>query len=195
VTVAEPGTAVGHYLLDKNASRFTVRAVASGILSAMGHNPAIAIRDFSGDANLDLTAAGQSSLRIQIHAESLEVLGEISNKDRREMESKMKQKVLESSHYPEIVFESRQTSAEQLGEGRYKLAINGSLSLRGMTRTLPVTAQVTLNGDMLRAYGDFSILQSEYGIAPVSVAGGALKLKDELKFTFDIVARKQEPGS
>ena len=27
---------------------------------------------------------------------------------------------------------------------------------------------------------------------PKSVAGGTLKLKDELKFTFDIVARRQE---
>jgi len=40
--------------------------------------------------------------------------------------------------------------------------------------------------------GDFSILQSDYNIALVSVAGGALKLKDELKFAFDIVARKQD---
>ncbi len=47
-------------------------------------------------------------------------------------------------------------------------------------------------GDMLRASGEFSLLQSDYGIPLVSVAGGALKVKDELKFTFDIVARKQE---
>ena len=44
----------------------------------------------------------------------------------------------------------------------------------------------------VRASGEFSLLQSNYGIPPVSVAGGALKLKDELKFAFDIVARKQE---
>ena len=70
--------------------------------------------------------------------------------------------------------------------------LNGNLSLHGVTRMLPVPAQVTLIGDMLRASGEFSILQSNYGIRPVSVAGGTLKLKDELKFTFDIVARKQE---
>ena len=44
----------------------------------------------------------------------------------------------------------------------------------------------------MRASGEFSILQSAFGIAPVSVAGGALKLKDELKLSFDMVARKQE---
>jgi polyisoprenoid-binding protein YceI len=189
---ATTGTAVGHYLLDNSASRFTVRAFASGMLSVMGHNPAIAIRDFTGEASLDPAAPGKASLRIQIRADSMEVTDEIAGKDRREIESTMKQKVLETSKYPEIVFESTRTSADPVGEGRYKLTINGNLSLHGVTRMLPVTAQVTLNGDMLRAYGDFSIQQSNYGIAPVSVAGGALKLKDELKFTFDIVARKQE---
>jgi hypothetical protein len=44
-------------------------------------------------------------------------------------------------------------------------------------------------GDMLRASGEFSIFQSEFGIPPVKVAGGALKLKDELKCAFDIVAQ------
>ena len=44
---------------------------------------------------------------------------------------------------------------------------------------------------MLRASGEFTVRQTDYGIKPVSVAGGALKVKDELKFSFDIVARKQ----
>jgi hypothetical protein len=70
--------------------------------------------------------------------------------------------------------------------------MNGTLSLHGATRSVPVTTQITLMGETLRASGEFSILQSDYGIPLVSVAGGSLKLKDELKFTFDIVARKQE---
>ena len=32
--------------------------------------------------------------------------------------------------------------------------------------------------------------QSDYEIKPVSAAGGTVKLKDELKLSFDIVARK-----
>jgi hypothetical protein len=45
---------------------------------------------------------------------------------------------------------------------------------------------------MLRASGDFALDQTDYNIKLVSVAGGALKLKDELKFSFEILARKQE---
>jgi polyisoprenoid-binding protein YceI len=184
---------VGHYLLDRSASRLTVRAFASGMLSALGHSPTFAIRDFAGDAGFDPAVPASTSLRVKIGADSLEVTDEIKSKDRKEIESTMNQTVLESSKYPVIVYESTGTSAmAALGEGRYKITLNGNLSLRGVTRGLPLTAQATIAGDMLRAYGEFSILQSDYGIPPVRVAGGALKLKDELKFAFDIVARKQE---
>ena len=50
--------------------------------------------------------------------------------------------------------------------------------------------RVGVDGDNLRANGNFSILQSDYGIRLVSVAGGALKVKDELKISFDVNAKK-----
>lgn len=183
---------MGRYLLDKGASKFTVRAFASGMLSMMGHSPTIAIRDFTGDASFERDAPERGSLRVEIRANSLEVTDDISSKDRREMESAMNEKVLESAKYPTITFEAKAVSATRLSEGRFLTILDGTLSLRGSRGRLPVTAQVAMMGDMLRASGEFSILQSDYGIPLVSVAGGALKLKDELKFAFDIVARKQE---
>lgn len=175
------------YLLDDRASTFTVRAFATGMLSILGHSPTIAIRKFTGEADYDPASPAQASLRMRICADSLEVMDEISAKDRREMESAMNQSVLESSKYPEIVYESTGASANQ-----NRITVNGNLTLHGATERLPVTAQVIVLGDMVRASGEFSILQSDFGIAPVSVAGGTLKLKDELKFAFDIVARKQD---
>ena len=192
MTASRPAPDMAHYVIDARTSRFTVRAFAGGMLSALGHNPTIAIRNFSGEVNFDPAAPERASIRIEIVADSLEVTDEIKSKDRREMESTMHEEVLESGKYPTIVFAGTATSAEEIGEGRFRVSMQGSLSLRGVTGTLPLTAQVALNGDMLRGYGEFSILQSDYGIPLVSVAGGALKLKDELKFTFDIVARKQE---
>jgi len=70
--------------------------------------------------------------------------------------------------------------------------LNGTLTLRGVARMQPIVARVALQGSMLRASGDFLLSQSNYGIKPVSVAGGALKLKDELKLQFEMVARRQE---
>jgi hypothetical protein len=47
----------------------------------------------------------------------------------------------------------------------------------------------------MRISGDFSLRQSDYRIKPVSFAAGALRLKDELKFNFELVARSQEGGT
>ncbi|MGD1093941.1 MAG: YceI family protein [Bryobacteraceae bacterium] len=188
----QPNIGVTRYLVDKSASTFLARAFASGMLSALGHSPTIAIRDFTSEASLDPDSLESVSLRIEIRADSLEVMDDISAKDRREMESTMNEKVLESAKYPTILFQSDRASATKLGGGRFKAVVDGTLSLRGTAGKIAVPTQVTLIGDMLRASGEFSILQSSYGIPLVSVAGGALKLKDEVKFTFDIVARMQE---
>jgi polyisoprenoid-binding protein YceI len=179
-----------HYTIDPGMSRFTVRAFASGVFSAFGHNPTIAIRDFSGAADFDPATVENAALRLKINAGSLAVTNDISDKDRREIEQTMNQQVLETARYPEIVFESSNVSANRAGDGQYFINLVGNLSLHGVTNSQPVSAQVTVNGNMLRAHGEFSLRQTAYGIKLVSVAGGTLKLKDDLKFAFDIVARK-----
>jgi len=54
-----------------------------------------------------------------------------------------------------------------------------------------VTARIAVFGTMLRASGDFTLKQTDYQIKLISVAGGAIKLKDELKVSFEMVAREQ----
>jgi len=46
-------------------------------------------------------------------------------------------------------------------------------------------------GNAIRASGEFGLRQTDFGIQLYSFAAGALQLKDELKFSFDLVARKQ----
>ena len=76
---------------------------------------------------------------MQIRADSLEVTDDIKSKDRKEMESMMKQQVLQSAQYPDITFEATVASANQLSEGRFQVSLNGTLSLRGATGRVPVT--------------------------------------------------------
>lgn len=191
-TVGMPPTTMVRYALDAQPSTFTVRAFATGMLSAFGHNPTIAISEFQGDVLVNSTILAESSLHMVIQAASLTVANDISDKDRREIERRMHDEVLEADTYPEIVFEcSRVSSVQKLGEGLYMVALDGELSLHGVTRTQRVSTRVTLDGYTLRAAGEFSLRQSDYEIKPVSAAGGTVKLKDDLKLSFDITARKQ----
>jgi polyisoprenoid-binding protein YceI len=187
--------AVAVYAIDPGVSRFTVRAFANGMFSAFGHNPTLAIRDFEGEATFSPDALDEARLVIRIKAASLTVTDRISDQDRRELELTLNQDVLETSRYPEISFESTKVSASEAGGGQFFVNVVGALTLHGVSNTQAVSAQIALTGDMLRAHGEFSVLQSAYGIQPVSVAGGALKVKDELKCSFDIVARKKVDNS
>lgn len=180
------------YVLDPRVSRFTVRVFATGMLSAFGHSPTIALRDFAGEAYVDPEHPDNGSLHVTLKAASLRVTDDVSDKDRREIEREMQENVLESANYPEIVYDCHQVSVDNPGEGKQSVRLLGKLTLHGVTRSQPIQARLAVSGDMLHAFGEFTIRQSDYNIKPVSAIGGGLKVKDEVKFSFDIVARKQE---
>jgi polyisoprenoid-binding protein YceI len=187
-----PQDTVAPYDLDVAASKFTLQAFAGGLLSAFGHNPVIAIPDFSGEVRLGPEGIETATLQMTIQTASLKVISDMPEKDRTEIERIMHQQVLESDGYPEIIYQCSRVSASRTGEGQYWVALNGELTMHGVTRSQTVSARVTTNGDNLRATGSFSILQSDYEIKQVSFAGGTLKVKDELKCSFEIAARKHE---
>jgi polyisoprenoid-binding protein YceI len=181
-----------HYVVDARASRLTVQVFASGILSAMGHNPKIGIRTFTGEVDFDADAVQASGFRLSMRANSLGVLDDISDKDRREIEKMMNEQVLEPSKYPDIVYDAPTVTITRLEQTLYSATLSGTLSFHGVTRNQIISTRIAAFDEMIRASGEFTLNQSDYGIKPVSFAGGALKVKDELKFSFEMVARKQE---
>lgn len=184
---------VVRYKLDASRSRFTVQAFAAGLFAGFGHNPIISIRDFTGEVQFAPETIADAQLRLVINAQSLIVLDDIKEKDKQEIERAMHEQVLETTLYPEIVFQSASVTASRIIPGRYKAKIIGDLTMHGVTRSgLWIMAQLTLSENEIRTTGDFTLRQTDYGIKLVSVAGGALKLKDELKFEFDLVGEKEE---
>ncbi len=180
------------YVMDKRASQFALQVSTAGLLAAFGHTPTIAIRDFSGEAEVNPGDPTQASLKVVIRADSMAVRDDVSDKDRREIERVMREEILETSTYAEIVYECSNFAATPAGEGQYSVVLNGNLTMHGVTRAQVVPARVTVTEDALRAFGSFSLRQTDYGLTLVSVAGGTLKVKDELKFSFNMLARKKE---
>ncbi len=103
----------------------------------------------------------------------------------------MREDVLETIRYPEIIFVSKSVAVNQTGDGEYRVKLIGDLSLHGVTFNQLIDVQMTLNEDSLRARGEFPLQQADYNIKPVSVGAGMLKVKDELRLSFDIVAEKK----
>jgi polyisoprenoid-binding protein YceI len=176
------------YRIHAGESHFTVRAFAGGFLSAFAHDHNIAIREFTGEADFTYGSVQPASLRMTIKAGSLAVTDKVSASDRQKIEGTMRDEVLEITKYPDIVFKSTGVIASKTGDGQYQARISGELTLHGVTKPLAINAQLEFGDKTLRARGTFAVKQSSFDIKPVSVAGGTIKVKDELKFSFEIVA-------
>jgi len=127
---------------------------------------------------------------LSMRADSLECVDDIPEKDREDIHRRMRGEVLETDRFPEIVYECSRVTGSGNGD-RYWVALNGELTLHGVSRSLPVSARVVVSADSLRASGEFTVRQSDYEISPVSAAAGTIRVKDEVKCKFDIVAHKQ----
>ncbi len=117
-------------------------------------------------------------------------MDDISERDREDIEYNMHRDVLETDRFPEIMFVSSRVDVLDRSDNPYSVMLEGNITLHGQTRAQTIPAKVSVNQGHLRAFGAFSIWQSDYNIRLVSVAGGTLKIKDELKLNFDIVARR-----
>ncbi|MFI5175376.1 MAG: YceI family protein [Terriglobia bacterium] len=176
------------YTLESSRSRFEVRVFSGGLLRAFGHDHTIKVKDFSGTVEIETSTLDRSSLQLRIKANSLSLSGsEVSEKDRKEIEGTMRNQVLEVDRFPEIVFKSTRVTTRKISEGEYEAKMEGDLQLHGVTRHETIPARLKINENELSAQGEFSLKQSDYAIKPVSAGGGTVKVKNEVKFSFDII--------
>jgi polyisoprenoid-binding protein YceI len=129
---------------------------------------------------------------IVVEAASLELTDQVSESDRKEIHRIMRDEVLEVERFPTIEFQSSRVEASDQG-GSYRASVTGSLTLHGVSRDVTIDANGALTGTSLRLYGEHQLRQTDFGIKQVSVAAQSIKVKDELKVAFDLVARHKEP--
>jgi polyisoprenoid-binding protein YceI len=168
----EPGSAI-----DTGRSSLTIHVDKAGLLSAAGHEHWVNAPIENGAVD---SAGANPSVRLSIDAGRLAVKPDkgLSGKDQAEVQTIMQNKVLESSKYPQIVFQS--TQVRRAGDRAWK--VSGDLTLHGATR--PVTFDVAQDND---AYvGKVRIKQTDFGIQPIRVGGGVVKVKDELEIQFRV---------
>jgi polyisoprenoid-binding protein YceI len=187
---AEAGTfAVARYRLDAGRSQFMVRAFAGGPLFFKGHDHFIKVGDFDGEAELTPGALSPASLRLRVRADSLEETRDVFTPQQKQIINKeLREIVLETAKYPEIVFKSTEVTGRMLAGGQFEAEVGGDLTLHGVTRHIRIPATVTLSEGDLRARGEFTIDRGDYNVKATSAVHGLVRVRDKLKFTFDIVA-------
>jgi polyisoprenoid-binding protein YceI len=162
--------------IDTNKSVLAIKVGKSGVFSPFAHNHDIAAPISSGS----VSTSNPLSVELHVDARTLRVRDpDASEKDRNEIQKTMLgPEVLDSERHPEIAFKS--DTVERLREGHW--TVRGELTLLGQTR--PVTAEVMEKAGHYT--GHATVKQTDFGIKPVKVAGGTVKVKDEVRVEFDI---------
>ena len=62
--------------------------------------------------------------------------------------------------------------------------------MHGVTRHIVIPADIIMEGNNLRARGEFTINRGDYNVKATSALNGTIRVRDKLKFTFDIVAHR-----
>ena len=187
---APQSAAAAVYRLDAARSKFMIRAFAGGLLWFKGHDHLVRAQDFTGEARLTPGTVSPASLTLTVRAASLAETREVfTEQQKRIIDGELRDVVLEPDKYPDITFRSTDVSVDARG-GRIKVRLGGDLTLRGVTRRVVVPAEVTLEGRDLRARGEFDIKRSDFKVPATSAFHGTVRVRDRLKVSFDIVARR-----
>lgn len=165
--------------IDTARSSLKIRVFKSGVFSAFGHNHEIEAPIAQGTVNL----SGDPSVALRVHASELRVVDPDLSPDKRdEVQRTMEgSEVLDTKQYREISFQS--TTAQQKDEQHW--IVRGKLTLHGQTRPMEVAVMAKDN----HYQGTAKLRQRDFGIAPVAVAGGTVRVKDEVRVEFDIVLK------
>jgi polyisoprenoid-binding protein YceI len=180
------------FTLKPEESRFTVDVGRAGFLKVFGHDHVVEIRGFRGEVAWEPASPESSSIRVEVDAASLTVVDEESEEEElASIQADMEAKALDVENHARIDFVSEEISLEDRGGGEYRGRITGQVTLRGVTKNVSIPLSLTVSEERLRAQGEFEIKGTDFGIDQITAAGGAVKTRDDLKLTFDLVGARE----
>jgi polyisoprenoid-binding protein YceI len=165
--------------IDVQRSTITIHVGKAGLLSAAGHDHTIIAPLSSG--TIRESPAPHVEFTVETAKMTVKPDPKVDAKTQAEIQKDLEEMTLETRRFPEITF--RSSRIEKLAEGQWK--VEGDLSLHGVTK--PVSLTVKRTGDFYTART--VLKQTNFGIKPISVAGGVIKVKDEVEIDFQIFPR------
>ena len=165
--------------IDLQRSTITIHVGKAGILSVAGHEHWISAPIASG--TLGETPAPHITFAVQSAKMIVKPDPKVDANMRATIQKDMEEMTLETLKFPEIRF--RSTKIDKAADGQWK--VEGELYLHGVTKAVKLAAKRT--GDSYTAHT--TLKQTDFGIKPVTVGGGVIKVKDEVEIDFQIFPR------
>jgi len=163
---------------------FRVNVDAGGLFGAFAHDHLIEAQKIEGCATVDPQNLSRSSVKVTFRTPDLRVLDpKETADDRAKVQKTMETDVLRIAEYPQITFES--TGVEAAGSDKFRL--RGNLTIRGKSQPVMIPVALKhLSDGTWEVTGEYRLKQSTFGIKPISLAGGTIKVKDEVRTEFDL---------
>ena len=164
---------------------FQIHVGAAGLFGAFAHNHLIESEKITGCATIDSKDVTHSSIKLEFPGAGIRVMDpDEKPADRAEVQKNMETEVLRISEYPNVTFAS---TAIERAEGAERYRVRGNLTIRGTTQPVVIPLTLTRQTDgTYRAAGEYKFKQTSFGIKPIQLAGGTVKVKDELQIEFEI---------
>lgn len=183
--------------IDPQASLITITVRRGGKLARLGHDHIVASRTLAGFVapglgradlhfRLDQLSIDEAHLRGAAGFDTQPSADAIAGTRRN-----MLDKVLDAERYPQVLLRVTQaTQATQAKQAGPDAPLMLAITLHGVTREMPLAAALERDaaGRRLVASGTLELKQSDFGIVPFAVLGGALAVQDRMELAFRIVA-------
>lgn len=198
-----PGSVL--FAADEDASRVRLRVYRDGPMAALGHNHVMTVHGLAGSVQLhDEPTRSRIALRFPVAridvddpalraAAGDDFSAPITPGGRAGTQRNMLgEQVLDAEHHPEVALRSAAIT-RPAGAAPDALRLVMRITLRGREASVEVPVRWQRRGDVLSVHGEFSVLQSQFGITPFSTMMGALRVHDRIDIDFDLVARRVVP--
>jgi len=165
--------------IDPQRSTITIHVGKAGIFSVAGHEHWVNAPISSGV--IRESPAPQVEFTIETVKMTVKPDPKVDAKTQAEIQKDMREMTLETQKFPLIIF--RSSRVDKLAEGQWK--VEGNLSLHGVAK--PVGLTVKRSGESYTA--QTVLKQTDFGINPITVGGGVIKVKNEVEIDFQIFPR------
>lgn len=178
------------YTIDLSRSRVIATLTQEGFIARRYPTHRVEVKNFSGIIEVSDRGEAQVAVEVEAEAKSLTNADEAMTEfERREFHNVLNNLVLESDKFPKIKFVSVSISDARMSGETRAFTLNGDLTLRDATKRVSFPVTVTIAKGQLRATGEAKVKQTDFGITPYSGKLGMIKMGDEVKIDFAIVAK------
>lgn len=184
------------FRIDPARSLVVIEVRRAGSLARLGHDHVVASHEVQGyvapnDGRADLyvplkgMTVDEPPLRAEAGFDTVPTESDIAGTRRN-----MLTRVLEVERFPfaQVAFSNaRPAPTDDVGDAE--------IALHGVARSVRIPLRIESKADEIVVTGSIALEQTDYGITPLSILGGAIQVADEVRMRFRIVAGTCAPPS